>query len=47
MNASTTGEAMLQQGFSVDSVDLLEKPFTSTTLLRRVRDVLDGTSVGA
>jgi PAS domain S-box-containing protein len=42
-----TGEAMLQQGLSVESLDLLEKPFTSTALLRRVRDVLDGTSVGA
>jgi PAS domain S-box-containing protein len=42
-----TGEVMLQQGLPVDSLDLLEKPFTSTTLLRRVRDALDGTAVGA
>ena len=36
-----TDHAMQSHGLSIDGQDLLEKPFTATTLLRRLRDALD------
>jgi hypothetical protein len=36
-----TDQAMRQHSLSIDGPELLEKPFTATTLLQTVREVLD------
>jgi signal transduction histidine kinase/ActR/RegA family two-component response regulator len=39
-------QTILRRGLSIDPGELLEKPFTSTDLLRKVREVLDAKSAG-
>ena len=40
-----TGRAMLPAGISIDSGELLDKPFTSTALLHKLRSILDAADV--
>jgi len=37
-----TGGTLVQQGIAQGKVDFLQKPFTPTSLARKVREVLDG-----
>ena len=42
-----TNDAVVQHGVLVPGIELLEKPFTPTTLARRVREILDRPAAGA